>query len=227
MEIRPKFNQKGITLIELLVVLIISGIVIAGIYRLFIAQTRAYTVQDQVAEVQQTVRNAMEILLRDLRMAGFDDDASPAITIANPVAFPLSDNSITVSYEYYDRNLAQYQIHTVTYNLNAANLMRQLTVNDVAQPSEPVLENVDSLIFAYGVDQDLFGTPGYGKMDDQNSDNIIDDNDWLSAVGAGTRKVIAIRVVLTARPDQIVEDVRKQVSPRTLTSAITLRNLTK
>lgn len=227
METQTKLNQKGITLIELLVALIISGIAIAGIYRLFITQTRAYTVQDQVAEVQQNVRSAMEILLRDIRMAGFDDDASPAITIATPVAFPLSDNSITVSYEYYDRNLAQYQRHTVTYNLNAANLIRQLTVNDVGQPSETVLENVDSLIFAYGVDQDLVGTPGYGKMDDQNGDNIIDDNDWLSAAGAGTRKVIAIRVVLTARPDQTVEDVRKQVSPRTLTSAITLRNLAK
>jgi len=227
MEIRPKFNQKGITLIELLVVLIISGIVIAGIYRLFIAQTRAYTVQDQVADVQQNIRSAMENLLRDLRMTGFDDDATPAITIPTPVAFPLSDNSITVGYEYYDRNLAQNQRHTVTYNLNAANLIRQLTVNDVAQPSETVLGNVDSLIFAYGVDQDLPGTPGYGKMDDQNGDNIIDDNDWLTAAGAGTRKVIAIRVTLTARTDPAFEDVRNQVSPRTLTSAITLRNLAK
>lgn len=227
MDIRPKFNQKGITLIELLVALVIGGIIIGGIYNLFVAQTKAYTVQDQVAEVQQNVRSAMEILLRDLRMTGFDDDATPAITIPTPVAFPLSDNSITVSYEHYDRILAQYQRHTVTYNLNAANLIRQLTVNDVAQPLETVLGNVEALLFTYGVDQDLPGTPGYGKMDDQNGDNIIDDNDWLTAAGAGTRKVIAIRVVLTARPDQTVEDVRRQVSPRTLTSAITLRNLAK
>lgn len=221
-EIQTKYHQKGITLIELLIVLIISGIVIAGIYRLFIAQTRAYTVQDQVAETQQSVRSGMEILLRDLRMAGFDDDATPEITIANPVAFPLSNNSITVSYEYYDRNLTQHQRHTVTYNLNASNLERQLTVDNVARPSEIVLANVDSLIFAYGVDQN-----NDGIMDDQNGNGLIDGNDWLSAAGAGTRKVIAIRVVLTARPDQTLEDARNQVSPRTLTSAITLRNLSK
>jgi hypothetical protein len=93
-------------------------------------------------------------------------------------------------------------------------------VNDVAQPPETVLENVDSLNFAYGVDQNKDGI-----MDDQNGDGIIDNNDWLSAGGVPGKKVIAIRVVLSARPNQTVEDVRKQVSPRTLISAITLRNL--
>jgi type IV pilus assembly protein PilW len=214
-------NKRGITLLELLVALVISGIVIGGIYRLFIAQTRAYTVQDQVVEVQRNVRCVMEILLRDLRMAGFDDDnPGSTITIANPVVYPPSDNSITVSYEYYERSLSQYEKHTVTYNLNAPNLIRQLTVNDVAQPPETVLENVDSLNFAYGVDQNRDGI-----MDDQNGDSMIDSNDWLSAAGVGGRKIIAIRVALSARPNQTVEDVKKQVSPRTLISAITLRNL--
>ena len=70
------FKQKGVTLIELLVALVICGVVIGAIYRLFIVQTRAYTVQDQVVEVQQNVRSAMEIMLRDLRMTGYDDDST-------------------------------------------------------------------------------------------------------------------------------------------------------
>jgi Tfp pilus assembly protein PilW len=40
--------------------------VVGGFYRIFIAQSKAYTVQDQVVEVQQNVRNAMEILVKDL-----------------------------------------------------------------------------------------------------------------------------------------------------------------
>jgi len=71
---KTKLNEKGVTLIELLVALVICAIVVAAIYRLFVAQTRAYTVQDQVAEVQQNVRNAMELIVRDIRMTGFDDD---------------------------------------------------------------------------------------------------------------------------------------------------------
>lgn len=222
MKNQQKFNQKGITLIELMVALIISGITIAGIYNLFTMQSRAYTVQDQVVEVQQGIRSAMEILLRDLRMAGFDDDATPAITILNPVAYPLSDNSITVSYEYFNRNLAQYEIHTVTNNLNNSNLIRQSTVDNVAEPPEILLPNIDSLIFSYGVDQN-----NDGIMDDQNGDGLIDNNDWLPSAGVGTRKIVAIRVTLTVRTDPAFEDVSKQVSPRTLTSAITLRNLSR
>jgi len=48
MNMKIRFSMKGVTLIELLVALVIGGIIIAGIYRVFIAQTRAYTVQDQV-----------------------------------------------------------------------------------------------------------------------------------------------------------------------------------
>jgi type IV pilus assembly protein PilW len=63
MKNRIKLNRNGITLVELLIGLIISSIVIAGIYRSFIAQSKAYSVQDQVVEVQQSIRIAMEILL--------------------------------------------------------------------------------------------------------------------------------------------------------------------
>ena len=70
-------RESGVTLIELLVALVICGVAIGAIYRLFIVQTRAYTVQDQVVEVQQTVRSAMEIMLRDLQMTGYDDDSTP------------------------------------------------------------------------------------------------------------------------------------------------------
>jgi prepilin-type N-terminal cleavage/methylation domain-containing protein len=216
MKIKSMVNEKGVTLIELLVVMVIAGIIIGGIYRLFITQSKAYTIQDQVAEVQQGIRNATEILLRDLRMTGFDDDNNPGITFTYPPqinqdVYILGDNSITVNYEYFDRNTLQYQRHTVAYWVDApsSSLIRQLTINNVASPQETLLENVDALIFTYGVDTDADG-------------NV---NNWVSAGAVGTSKVIAIRVQLTARPDQTNPDVQKMVSPRTLDSIVTLRNL--
>lgn len=62
--------QKGLTLIELMVALAICFIVIGAVYRAFTSQQRTYTIQDQVAEAQQNARVAMNILMRDLRMAG-------------------------------------------------------------------------------------------------------------------------------------------------------------
>ena len=202
-------NTKGITLLELLTALVICGIVIAGVYRLFIAQSKAYTVQDQVAEVQQSIRSAMEILLRDLRMAGYDNDnVSSKIIIANPLI--AGDHSVTVSYEYDDTT--QY---TITYSRDAGSkrLLRQLTTtkddgSSIAGPQETVLENVETLDFTYGVDT--------------NDDGALES--WVSAGGIGVAKVVAVRVVLTANPDQTNPDVKNWVSPRTLASAVTLRN---
>jgi type IV pilus assembly protein PilW len=211
MRFQSASNKKGITLIELLVALAICGIVIAGIYRLFIGQTKAYTVQDQVVEVQQNVRNAMELLLRDLRMAGFNDDnLNSTINIAKAIVPPFSDNSIMVNYEYFDRAGATYQNHIVLYSLNASNLFRQSTVDGVAGAPEILLENVEALNFIYGIDL----TPGDGLVDN-----------WVPATNVGTNKVIAVRVTLTARPAPVNPDVQQMISPRTLTSTVSLRNL--
>jgi len=218
-------NSKGITIIELLVALVIFGLVVGGIYRLFIAQTKAYTVQDQVVEIQQSVRSAMEILLRDLRMAGYDDDnLSSPFTIVNPILYPVSQNSITINYEYYNTttNPPQYEEHTVAYWLNAGTteLLRQRTINGVAGPQEVLLENVEELNFRYGVD-----TNDDGAMDDWNGDGLINESDFISAGDVGTRKVVAVRVLLRARPSPTNPDIEKTISPRTLVSSVTLRNL--
>lgn len=64
-------NKKGLTLIELLIVLVISSLLIAGIYRTFIHQQHTYTVQEQVVDMQQNVRMAINQMVREIRMAGF------------------------------------------------------------------------------------------------------------------------------------------------------------
>jgi prepilin-type N-terminal cleavage/methylation domain-containing protein len=204
MRTRWIFKPKGATLIELLVALVICGVVVGAIYRLFVVQTRAYTVQDEVVEIQQTVRSAMEILLRDLRMTGYDDDSAGS-TIAIPTPLPVvADNSITVSYEY---NLQRYQ---VAYWTDASlTLWRQETIGVAAQPADILLQNVNNLAFTYGIDTDEDG----------------DVDNWVAAGGVGTSKVIAVTVTLTARSMSVNPDVQTRVSPRTLTSAVSFRNL--
>jgi prepilin-type N-terminal cleavage/methylation domain-containing protein len=203
---------KGMTLIELMVVLVICCMLIGGIYRLFIAQSKAYTVQDQVVEVQQNVRAAMEILLRDLRMTGFDDDRTPLIMIPNPPVIP-EDHAITVRYEYDN---AQYQVR---YWLDATSrLIRQETINGVST-TETLLENVEALNFTYGIDENEDGA-----MDDRDANGMIDD--WVPSGTVGNLKVVAVRASLTARPTQVNADLQS-TSPRTLISAVTFRNLSR
>jgi prepilin-type N-terminal cleavage/methylation domain-containing protein len=68
----PKITRvKGLTLIELLIAMAISAILIAAIYRTFILQQKTYTVQEQVVDMQQNVRVAINKMMREIRMAGF------------------------------------------------------------------------------------------------------------------------------------------------------------
>jgi len=76
-------SRKGFTLIELLVAMVLSFILIGAIYGTFTSQQKSYTVQDQVAETQQNARMAMNILLRDIRMAGYGMPDG-GITIGQP-----------------------------------------------------------------------------------------------------------------------------------------------
>jgi prepilin-type N-terminal cleavage/methylation domain-containing protein len=84
-------EKKGFTLIELLVAMALSLILVGAVYGTFTSQQKSYTVQDQVAEAQQNARMAMNILLRDIRMAGYgmpEDGVtvgSPAKTYSNAI----------------------------------------------------------------------------------------------------------------------------------------------
>jgi type IV pilus assembly protein PilW len=67
----PLFKKNGLTLVELLIALVLSSLLIAALYRVFISQQRTYSVQDQVADMQQNVRIAMDQMTKEIRMAGY------------------------------------------------------------------------------------------------------------------------------------------------------------
>ena len=219
------FDRSGITLIELLIALAVFGTMAGAIYRLFVAQARAYAVQDQVVEVQQDIRGAMELMLRDLRMAGFQTSAfNSALITTTPVVTPLSDTSITVNYEYLGG--AAPVTYTVTYALQGGNLNYTLTQIPAAgapvTTTETILRNVSALTFTYGVDQDQDGA-----QDDLNNDNDIDEADFLTAANANPlgARIVAVRVDLIAAPATVNPDVTEMVSPRHLSSSVFLRNM--
>jgi prepilin-type N-terminal cleavage/methylation domain-containing protein len=62
---------KGFTLIELLVGVVLSSLVVLALYTLLSAQNKVYVAQDDISEMQQNLRIAMERISRDLTMAGY------------------------------------------------------------------------------------------------------------------------------------------------------------
>jgi Tfp pilus assembly protein PilW len=57
--------------VELLVVLALSSILTAAMFGSFISQQKTYVVQDQVIDVQQALRTAIDRMTREIRMAGY------------------------------------------------------------------------------------------------------------------------------------------------------------
>ena len=62
--------RRGFTLVELIVVIAMFSIVMAAIYSVFVRSNRVYISQEEVVAAQQEARSALEILGREIRMAG-------------------------------------------------------------------------------------------------------------------------------------------------------------
>jgi hypothetical protein len=62
---------KGVSLLEVLVGLLVSSIVAFALFELLGAQQNSYFVQDDISEMQQNLRIALERISSDLTMAGF------------------------------------------------------------------------------------------------------------------------------------------------------------
>ncbi|MGP8323533.1 MAG: PilW family protein [Methanosarcinaceae archaeon] len=69
-------SSKGFTLIELMVAMVVSSILIAGIYTTYITQLKSHLTQQLIVEMQQNLRGAMLIIKKDIRMAGYDPNTT-------------------------------------------------------------------------------------------------------------------------------------------------------
>lgn len=64
-------KNNGFTLVEILVVMVIMGLVVTAVYSLYISTQRTASTSEEVVDVQQNLRVALDTLVSDIRMAGF------------------------------------------------------------------------------------------------------------------------------------------------------------
>jgi type IV pilus assembly protein PilW len=140
-----KSNKKGFTLVELLIAMAISGIVAGAIFTAFQSQQKSYLIQDQVAEMQQNIRAAMDIMVREIRMAGYDPAGSSEATILGANSTNIN---ITMDIDG-DGNCSSTE--TITYSLYDAygDSDSDIGRKTDAGNNQPVAENIDNLEFYY------------------------------------------------------------------------------
>lgn len=103
-------NAKGFTIIELLVAIAISSIAVLLVSQVFISTNKMNTIQENVASVQQDTRSAMDIMSRDIMMAGLN----PQRISPNPGGF--FDNGYNSGDDYYDNTDADSIALKYDYN---------------------------------------------------------------------------------------------------------------
>jgi type IV pilus assembly protein PilW len=87
-----KRGQGGFSLVEILVVMAMMGLVTMAVYSLYQTTQRTATTQDNVVELQQNLRIALDRMERDIRMAGFmvSSSAVPASPLSVAAANTLT-----------------------------------------------------------------------------------------------------------------------------------------
>lgn len=168
--ILPKriFENRGFTLVEIIVVLFIMAVVSTAVYKLFAQQQRTYTTQDMVVEMQQNVRAAVDMMIRELRMAGYDPDYNRPSRPANSVGIEEAKNQ-KVRFTYVDAGGTG--VEDITYELYTEELVPGGPIQKIGRTSgggvrtailEHVLDfNLEYMIIADGSFRGL----GRGKDD--------------------------------------------------------------
>ncbi|MFH1154344.1 MAG: prepilin-type N-terminal cleavage/methylation domain-containing protein [Pseudomonadota bacterium] len=210
--------QSGFTLIELLIGIVISSIVMSGLYLVFVGQQSAFKGQEQMIDMQQNLRSGMYFMLKEIRMAGYDPYGTSGAGITNagdgsygnPLRFTLvsdsdsddNDNDGTID-EKGELKTIEYQLFDA-YGTGAINIGRKedngnyLVISENISPPDNIAIPPIPKLFIY-----------------------LDRNGMETAILSDIKSIV---VSVTATPPPNREDYSNSAT-RTLTSAVKCRNL--
>jgi len=184
-----RLSGSGFTTVELLAAILIAGVIIAGLYSVFLSQQVAFSAQEQITEMVQNVRAAMDLMTREVRLAGYKNST----TTFNGIATAQADRIRILADLNGDGDTADDQ-EDITYFYDAST--RQILRNSV---SLPIADHITSLSFIYTlVDGTTTSTPG--SLADIRKVNItIVARTAHPGLGTGGYRTITLRSDVTPR----------------------------
>lgn len=75
-------NDRGFTLVELMISMAVGLIVLGAVYGLFNVQRKHLANQEQLAQLHQNARAAMDMMVREISMAGYNQTTNPVTIVA-------------------------------------------------------------------------------------------------------------------------------------------------
>lgn len=135
------YSKYGFTLIEMLIALVISGLVLTAIYKAFISNNMIYIRQNKMINMEQNLRSAMNLMSKEIRMAGYTPNAKFSSGIN-------STSSNKISLTFYDSH--KKDITNVEYELYNSGSYGKNTLGRIVDGSkQPLIPNVNDMQFSY------------------------------------------------------------------------------
>lgn len=158
-----KNSENGFTLIELMVAMGMASIVVSIIYSAYNIQTKIYTEQDKVAEMQQNIRSGLMYLQREARMAGYNaqdasDVASCGTTSGRPGIHTATATSFGFSMDLDEDGKCSDSGENVTYSLYTSDGVQKLG-RAAPAANQPIAEHIENINFVYIFSPPLVGSP--------------------------------------------------------------------
>jgi len=157
-------RERGFSLVELLIAMALALIILGALSSAFVSQRKSYALQEQVSEMIQGARAAMDMMSREVRMAGFAPtgfdtnfeagtagQTAPMMQRTAPgsarfVGIPYSATQLQIFSDLNGDEDTSDPSENITYTYDAAS--KQIDRN-TGSGAQPFAENIQAFTFQY------------------------------------------------------------------------------
>jgi type IV pilus assembly protein PilW len=139
-------KNAGFTIIELLIALALSLVVLVSVSGAFISQRKTYDAQEQMTEMIQGTRAVMEIITREVKLAGFNPTGSAAL-----VGIPYSTTQLEIRADLDGDGtaIASDTNELIIYTHDGTNLEIDRDAGQAFSYAKLLAEDIESFTFDY------------------------------------------------------------------------------
>jgi type IV pilus assembly protein PilW len=135
---------NGFTLVELLVSMSIGMVLLAAVTTTFMSQTRIYNAQEQINEMQQNARGALDIITREVKMAGYNPNGASFLGVTYSTTQLMIQADLDSNGAISTSSTANEQI---TYAYDSAN--QRITRAVGTGGAQVLAEHITAFTFSY------------------------------------------------------------------------------
>lgn len=199
---RMTTRESGFTIVELLIYMAMFVVVLSALYTIMISNTKSYSSQENKVAMTQDLRSAMNLMVREIRMAGCDPKDIDTVGFVNEDDVPsdrFDTDADSIHFtEDIDADGAIANGENINYYLyTPADGIQKIGRRTGGGALEPVAENITALTFSYRFADGDTGIPNDGGAD--TTDDLEDIRQVQITITGETADVDAVTGVKKTR----------------------------